>query len=500
MNHKHSRWFILLIVSSALFMIVMDMTILYTALPTLSTELNATATESLWIVNAYPLVMAGLLLTMGRLCDKLGHNKMFNIGLVIFGIASLIAAFSPTPAVLIIGRILLAVGASMMMPATLSIIRITFQDKKERAFAIGVWSSIASAGAGVGPLVGGLLLERFWWGSVFLINVPIVIIAVIVSLLMIPASKVNKHIDWDPIGSIQILIGLTTLVYGIKEFGKSDGLFIGLIYMFISIITISIFIKRQRKLTTPLLDVTLFKDKAFTTGAITAVLVTFVLIGTQLIFTQQLQLVEGRTPLQAGLYLMAIAGGSFIAGVVIGSILDKIEKNVHWVSLLISAAGLLGYIFIYNQNSLLLEISCLFIVGAGLGSAMTAASNSIMANAPVEKAGMAASFEEVSFELGGAIGVAILGSMLTASYTSNLVLPEGVDVSQEARESLASTLRAGESTTSETAQAIEVLAKQAFNQSFETILLITAGILVSVSVLIFIYQFMSRSKKKPSTN
>ena len=158
------RWLILLVVSSALFLIVIDMTVLYTALPTLARDLRTSPSEKLWIINAYALVVAGLLPGLGSLGDRVGHKRMFALGLVVFGIASLVAAFSPTPAILIGGRALLAVGAAMMMPATLSIIRLTFDDEKERALAIGIWAAVASSGAAVGPLVGGVLLQYFWWG------------------------------------------------------------------------------------------------------------------------------------------------------------------------------------------------------------------------------------------------------------------------------------------------------------------------------------------------
>ncbi|MET0184026.1 MAG: MFS transporter, partial [Achromobacter sp.] len=160
------RWLILAVISSALFLIVIDMTVLYTALPTLTHALNANASQKLWIVNAYALVVSGLLLGTGTLGDRLGHRKLFIAGLVVFGVASLCAAFSPTPAFLIAARALLAVGAAMMMPATLSIIRLTFLDERERAMAIGIWAAVASGGAAVGPVLGGLLLEHFWWGSV----------------------------------------------------------------------------------------------------------------------------------------------------------------------------------------------------------------------------------------------------------------------------------------------------------------------------------------------
>lgn len=181
---KFNKWFSLILVSSALFLIVIDMTVLYTALPTITYELEASAFQKLWIVNAYPLG------------DKVGHKNMFLSGLVIFTLASVVAAFSPTSGTLIMARVILAIGAATMMPSTLAIIKQVFDDKKDRALALGIWSSIASAGAGLGPLIGGLLLTKFWWGSVFLINVPITILVIIVAFIQIPnKSRVSLNVD-----------------------------------------------------------------------------------------------------------------------------------------------------------------------------------------------------------------------------------------------------------------------------------------------------------------
>ena len=280
------RWLILLVVSSALFLIVIDMTVLYTALPSLARDLGTGASEKLWIINAYALVVAGLLPGLGTLGDRVGHKRMFIAGLCVFGVASLVAAYSPSPTILIGARALLAVGAAMMMPATLSIIRLTFNDEKERALAIGIWGAVASGGAAVGPLVGGVLLEYFWWGSVFLINVPVVLVALVAAGVFIPRSKGNREVGWDPVGSLQILVGLVGLAYAIEEVAMAVAA-----AAVIGALALAIFLRRQRRSAAPMFDLTLFENREFALGVVVALVSSFSVVGLELVLSQRLQLV-----------------------------------------------------------------------------------------------------------------------------------------------------------------------------------------------------------------
>ncbi|WP_266035957.1 MFS transporter, partial [Brucella intermedia] len=266
-----NRWLVLAIVSSALFLIVVDMTVLYTALPRLTHDLAASASEKLWIMNIYPLVVAGLLPGLGTLGDKLGHKRMFMNGLAVFGLASLCAAYSPNPEILIAARAFLACGAAMMMPATLSIIRLTFTDEKERSLAIGIWAAIASGGAAIGPVAGGILLEYFWWGSVFLINVPVVLVALGLSAFHLENSPLGSQRKWDLVGSIQIMVGLIALTYAVKELAKRDAsMTIFAAALVIGLAATTIFVRRQFASAEPLIDFSLFRTRLFSLGVFAA--------------------------------------------------------------------------------------------------------------------------------------------------------------------------------------------------------------------------------------
>ena len=460
-----NRWLTLAIVSSALFLIVIDMTVLYTALPILTQDLAATASEKLWILNAYALVVAGLLPGFGTLGDRYGHRRMFLIGLVIFGIASLIAAFAPSPLVLIAARALLAVGAASMMPATLSLIRITFDDENERALAIGIWAAVASGGAAIGPGVGGVLLAHFWWGSVFLINVPIVITAFLATLRLIPPSRGHAGIPWDLPSSLQIMVGLIGIAYAIKEMARRDPAW-GMILpaLLLGVLACWLFIRRQLRLAHPLIDLSLFRIAPFSAGVIGASSAAMVLVGIELVLSQRLQLVLGLSPLQAALFILPIPLAAFVGGPLAGLWLPRLGgMPVLLIGLVLAMLGLAVFLPVQNGNEII-QIIALSLFGLGLGFAMTAASSTIMLSAPRERAGMAAAVEEVSYELGSALGIAILGSVMSLAYT--LSLPAGLPMDPTAYDSLDEALMLAEDLPEMAAEPLIAIARSAFDQSF----------------------------------
>ncbi|MCM2059846.1 MFS transporter [Pseudomonas aeruginosa] len=480
---RQNRWLVLAIVSSALFLIIIDMTVLYTALPRLTHDLGATAAEKLWIVNAYPLVVAGLLPGAGLLSDRLGHKRLFLAGLPLFGLASLCAAFAPSAAALIAARAGLAVGAALMMPATLSIVRHVFQDERERALAIGIWASVASAGAALGPVVGGVLLEFFWWGSVFLINVPVVAIALLLALPAIPACGGQSRRPWDALGSLQVMFGLVGVVYAIKELSaRAPDFGLAVLAALGGMLCLYLFVRRQRRAREPMIDFALFRNRRFARGVAVALVATMALVGMELVFSQHLQLVQGLTPLKAGLFVLPIPLASLVVGPLAGfqrrqalHQLQVLAEHQFHADLLLGCAGLRGLALSY-QPATGAQLASLVLLGVGFGGAMTAASTAVMLNVDEQSSGMAAAIEDVSYELGGVIGVTLLGSLMSLVYGMSLRLPSA-ELPARVRDSLDDALLVAEGLAPEVASRLVELARQAFDQAFVAVLLAAAALL-----------------------
>ncbi|WP_207102432.1 MFS transporter [Paracoccus shandongensis] len=472
-----SPWLVLAIVSSALFLIVIDMTVLYTALPTLTRDLGASATEKLWIVNAYSLVVAGLLPGAGALGDRYGHRRMFMIGLVIFGLASLAAGFAPSSATLIAARAGLAVGAAAMMPATLSIIRHTFEDPDQRALAIGIWAAVASGGAALGPVIGGALLEHFHWGAVFLVNLPVVLAALALTVAFVPRGQGHGHHPFDPVGSVQALVGLVGVTLAIKEIARPEpSVQVLTLAALVGLAALVLFFRRLRRSADPMIDLTLFRDPRFAGGVIGAVVSAAALLGVQLAITQRLQLVQGLSPLQAGLFVLPIPLASFVAGPVAGLMLGRVGAGrLLAATLAISGAGILVYWAGVGQPAV--ELASFAVMGAGIGAAMTAASSAIMLNAPADRAGMAASIEEVSYELGGALGIAMLGSLMAGIYSASFAAAGGWG--PEATDSLDGALALAATLPAPQADRLLALADAAFDRATGAVALAAGLILLA---------------------
>lgn len=477
----------------ALLLIVIDVTVLYTALPTLTHDLQASASEKLWIVNAYTVVVTGLLLGTGTLGDRLGHKRMFIAGLLVFGTASICAAYSPSPAILIAARGLLGIGAAMMMPSTLAIIRLLFTDEKQRNFAIGVWAATAAGGAAFGPVVGGLLLEYFWWGSVFLVNVPVVLIALVAGAWLIPALPGRRDVQWDLVGSGQVMFGLMGLALAVKEMAKRDASLLvitGALVM--GVLMLGVFARRQRRSTSPLVDFRLFRDSQFSGGVIAAIVASISLVGIELVYSQRLQLVVGLSPLEAGLSLLPISLAALFTAPLTGRLLGRLGTPRVIIASLVGTAVALGGLMLAADAQGPIKIAVLALLGGCVGATITAASNAVMNNAPPSQAGMAASIEEVSYELGAALGIAVLGSVLTGTYTAAMVVPDHLAGTHDVRDSIDAALLAVESMPGAPGEQLRQLANAAFDQAFGTVLVAAIIIVLAATASVALLQRRAR--------
>ena len=432
------RWLLLMMVGLGLLLVTVDITILLTALPVLTHELHASAAEGLWIVNAYPLFSTGLLLGAGTLGDRIGHRRMYLVGLVIFGLASLMAAYAGSVAVLVLARVLQAVGAPAMLPATLALIRVGFSDERERALAISVWACLSLVGAILGPLLGGWLLGHFHWGALFLVNVPIIAIAWLGTWFVAPEQRNPNADPWDLPSSVLALLALSSLVLTIKT-ATHPPIDLGLLGTALAtgLVAGLAFVRRQRQLTHPLLDFSLFRNPAFAAGVLGAVSVTFTTGGVLLGVSQRFQWVAGYTPLQSGLLASVLFIGTLPSSILGGLWLHRIGlRRLIAGGLAVGALGMLvaSQALPWHPSGLPTAheglgwlVAGLLLAGLGLGATISVASTAIVESAPPHRAGMASSVEEVAYEFGALLSIALLGSLLTGLYTVFVQLPPGVD-------------------------------------------------------------------------
>ncbi len=407
----------------------MDATILNVALPTLAADLAPSGVETLWIVDIYGLVLAGLLVAMGGLGDRIGRRRLLTIGLVLFGLASVAAALAQTPAHLLVARAALGVGGAMLMPSTLSILRTVYTDARERTIAIGIWSAVASGGFALGPIVGGAVLEIAPWGWVFAINVPVVLVGLVLVWRIVPESRNPDPGPWDMPAVLLSVSGMLALVWAVKHVGK-DGLdLIGPLAAAGGACALALFVRRQARSRTPILDVTLFRDRRFAGSAVAVLFVFFGFGGMLLLLTQFLQIVEGHGPLAAGVRLLPLAAAVAVVSPVTHLLVERLGANVVVAGgFTLVAAGLAVVGTLEPGDAELVLVLGLALTGAGGGLAATAASAAIMACAPVRRAGGAAAVQETAYELGGALGVAVLGSVMAAAYRADLPRDVGAAV------------------------------------------------------------------------
>jgi MFS transporter, DHA2 family, multidrug resistance protein len=481
-----NRWLILAVVAGCFLPVAADATILNVAVPTLTETLGASARQVLWIADIYPLMMVGMVLVSGPLGDRVGHKRLLMIGLVVFGVASVACALSLSPTALITARATLAIGASMIIPATLAIIRQVFDVDRERAIAVGVWSAVAAGGAAVGPVAGGLLLEHFWWGAVFLINLPLAAASIILVQTLLANRPAKDKEPWEPVSPILGIVGVVGLVYAVKAIAhRGAPLWEASVAGAVGMAALAWFIRRQLNSSAPMLDLNLFRERSFRAGAIAATVPVLVLVGFELQLTQDLQFVLGMSPREAGLFLLPMPLATFAAGPLAGILASRHGLRLMIpAGLAVAAAGYAAIACSAGQHSSVLLTAALILIGAGHGAVQPVASDAILTGAPPEQAGAAAAIESVSYEVGAGLGIALLGSLMTGLYTHNFGLPPAIaaDVPGTASDSVGEAMAAANHLAGPTAQAVTSAARDAFTAGYRITAVVAAVIVTAVAV------------------
>lgn len=417
------RWATLAVLCLAMFVTVLDGTIVNVAIPSLSVDLGATTRQLQWIVDAYLLVFTGLLLAAGGLGDRFGRKKALLVGLAAFGATSAYAGSVGSADALIIGRTMMGVGAALIFPATLAILTSVFRDPLERAKAIGVWSASAGVAVAAGPIIGGWLLEHFWWGSVFFVNVPVVLVALIAAWLLVPESRDSDVPRLDYAGFGLSILAIGTLVYTIIEAPEWGWLDFKTTTGFISAaVLIAVFVIVESRVPHPMLPVSIFRDLRFTAASASITSSFFALFGFIFLITQYFQLVRGYSPLEAGVRTLPVAFSIAVASVAAPRLVERIGTTRVVAGGLLSMA--VSFVWIAGSAEVdtpyLVIVGQMILLGAGLGSTTAPATESIMGSLAVGKAGIGSAVNDTTRELGGTLGVAIVGSVFSSIYVNQL--------------------------------------------------------------------------------
>jgi len=459
-------WAALVVLMLPVLLVSVDNTVLSFALPDIALDLAPTSTEQLWIIDAYPLVLAGLLVTMGTLGDRYGRRRMLLIGAVGFAAVSVLAAFAPSAVLLIAARAGMGVFGAMLMPSTLSLLRSIFTDRDQRRLAIAVWASMFSAGAALGPIVGGILLEHFAWGSVFLMSVPVLVPLLVFAPLLVPESRDPRPGRIDPVSIALSMLTMVPVVYAIKELAVHGLGWMPLVLTVIGVLFGVLFVRRQLSSDAPMLDMRLFARGSFSGALLVNLLSVIALVGFLYFVAQHLQLIVGLAPMQAGFALVPGMAAMIVAGLVVVPISRRVAPRIVVpIALGFSVVAYLLVPLAVGDGALSLLVGAFTLLGIGIGAAETVSNDLILASAPPAKAGAASAVSETAYELGAVLGTAVLGGILTAAYRAGIVVPDGLDraAADAARETLAGAVAVSHGLEPAMAEALRSAAAHAFD-------------------------------------
>ncbi|MDQ3242459.1 MAG: MFS transporter [Gemmatimonadota bacterium] len=482
------EWIGLSVLALPCFLLAMDLTVLHLAVPALSADLEPTSAQLLWIVDIYGFLIAGSLITMGTLGDRIGRRRLLLIGAAAFGVASAVAAFSNSAGMLIATRALLGVAGATLMPSTLALIRNMFHEQRQRTVAIAVWLNSFMVGGAVGPLLGGVMLEHFWWGSVFLLNVPVMALLLVLGPMLLPENKDPNAGRLDLLSAGLSLLAMLCIIYGIKQLAQ-DGLgVIPGVAIVAGFAFATAFVVRQRGLDDPLIDLRLFEVPAFSASVCTQLVALTAMGGIYLFVAQYMQLVLGMSPLQAGLWMLPWTAAGMTAAMLTPAIARRIRPAyVMGGGLVLSAVGMVVMSRVGNGAGLAFIVVSFIIISTGLNPAMTLTTDMIMTVAPPDRAGAASAISETSSELGIALGMAVLGSIGTASYRRSMSEGALSDIPEEAAETARATLGGAmgvaERLSGQAGNGLAATARDAFAQSVELVAVISAVIVVVMAIV-----------------
>jgi DHA2 family multidrug resistance protein-like MFS transporter len=414
------EWIGLAVLMLPTLLIAMDLTVLHLAVPAISRDLNPSSSQLLWIIDIYGFLIAGSLITMGTLGDRIGRRRLLMLGAAAFGVASVLAAFSTSSEMLIAARALLGVAGATLMPSTISLLRNMFLDPRQRTVAIGVWISGFSAGSAIGPLIGGVLLQQFWWGSVFLLGVPVMVALLLTGPRLLPEYRDPNPGRLDLLSAAMSLAAVLAAIYGVKRIAEDGIGWLPVLAIIVGVVIGLAFLRRQLTLRNPLIDLQLFRVPAFSASLGVNTLGVFAIFGLFVFMAQYLQLVSGLSPLEAGLWTLPSA----IAFVVGSNLAPMIVRRVRpafvvGAGLALAAVGI-ALVIPAGTDSIALIVAAWVVMSIGMGPAFTLTSDLIITAAPPERAGAASAVSETGFELGGALGIAVIGSIGTAVYRSQV--------------------------------------------------------------------------------
>ncbi len=480
------RWFLLAIMCLSLVLVVMSVSGLNTALPTMQGDLQASASELQWIVDSYAVVFAGLLLSAGAIGDRFGRRRALLAGLVVFGVGALMGGLANDASQVIASRAVMGMGAAFIMPATLSLITSIFPPE-ERPRAIAIWAGFAGAGASIGPIVTGGLLEGFWWGSTLLVNVPIVIAIIAAVRAFAPDSRDDTHTPLDPVGAVLSLIGLSSLIFGIIQ-GPEDGWTSGpVIAAFLAAgVSLSLFVRWERRSDHPMLPLTLFRDRRFSTGSGVITVAFFIMFGFFFLVTQYLQFGRGYSPLEAGLAGLPVALAFVAFSPRSATLAERYgAARVMALGLAIVAVGF-GVLTTLTPDTPYLVLAAAFtLLGAGMSITAAPATSEIMTSVPLSKAGVGSAVNDTTRELGGALGIALLGSIANTAYRSGIDL-DRVQLPAGARAAAGDSIGAASAIADRVPGGGEVVAQaaSAFTNAFTLTNTVAAGIALAAAAAV----------------